>query len=61
MADTIEGPAPRSLDRFHTTITFGDGTAAVTNDVGDPIPLGGRPIVSIRIDTSDRIKRPGRV
>ncbi len=57
----IEGPAPRSLDRFRTTITFEDGVAAVTNDMGDPIPLESRSIASIRIDTSDRIKRPGRV
>jgi len=57
----IEGPAPRSLDRFRTTLTFADGTAATTNDSGDPIPLESQPIVDIRIDTSDRIKRPGRV
>ncbi|MCC6611877.1 MAG: Rieske 2Fe-2S domain-containing protein [Anaerolineae bacterium] len=57
----IEGPAPRSLDRFRTMLTFEDGTTAVTNDAGDPIPLTGRAIVDIRIDTSDRIKRPGRV
>lgn len=57
----IEGPAPRSLDRFRTTLTFEDGTTAVTNDAGDPIPLVGRSIAAIRMDTSDRIKRPGRV
>ena len=57
----IEGPAPRSLDRFRTTLTFEDGTTAVTSDAGDPIPLEGRAIVDIRVNTSDRIKRPGRV
>lgn len=57
----IEGPAPRSLDRFRTTLTFEDGTTAVTDDAGDPIPLEDRAIVDIRINTSDRIKRPGRV
>jgi len=57
----IEGPAPRSLDRFRTTLTFADGAVATTNDAGDPIPLESRPIVDIRIDTSDRIKRAGRI
>lgn len=55
----IEGPAPRSLDRFRTTITFEDGTVEVTNETGDPIPLAGRRIVSIDIDTGDRILREG--
>ena len=40
----IEGPAPRSLDRFHTTITFADGTTATSNEMGDPIPLERRVI-----------------
>jgi cytochrome b6-f complex iron-sulfur subunit len=58
----IEGPAPRSLDRFKTTITFADGSTAVTEASGDPIPLAGRgDIVGIAIDTGTRIKRPGRV
>jgi cytochrome b6-f complex iron-sulfur subunit len=57
----IEGPAPRSLDRFRTRLTFEDGATAVTNDAGDPIPLEDRSIAAIRIDTSDRIKRPGRI
>lgn len=56
----IEGPAPRALDRFRTTVTFADGTTATTNDAGDPIPLEGRgEVLAIRIDTGDRIKRPG--
>lgn len=56
----IEGPAPRSLDRFRTTITFEDGSTVVQDSSGDPIPLEGRgKIVNVAIDTGDRIKRPG--
>jgi len=58
----IEGPAPRSLDRFKTTITFADGTTVETDAAGDPIPLAGRGnIASIAIDTGTRILRSGRV
>lgn len=57
----IEGPAPRSLDRFRVTLTFTDGTSATTNDAGDPIPLNGKEVVSIAVNTGARIKRPGRV
>jgi cytochrome b6-f complex iron-sulfur subunit len=58
----IEGPAPRSLDRFKTTVIFADGTTAETDASGDPIPLAGRgDIATILIDTGTRIKRPGRV
>jgi cytochrome b6-f complex iron-sulfur subunit len=58
----IEGPAPRSLDRFSTTVTFEDGTTAVMDGAGDPIPLDGRgTIVGVAIDTGTRIKRSGRV
>jgi cytochrome b6-f complex iron-sulfur subunit len=57
----IEGPAPRSLDRFRMTLTFDSGESETTNDNGDPIPLNGRAITGIRIDTGDRIKRAGRV
>ncbi|HEX2907979.1 MAG TPA: Rieske 2Fe-2S domain-containing protein [Phototrophicaceae bacterium] len=56
----IEGPAPRSLDRFRTTLTFADGTTATTNDAGDPIPLDGKQVVSIAVNTGARIKRSGR-
>ncbi len=56
----IEGPAPRALDRFRTTVVFEDGTTATTNDAGDPVSLEGRGnVVAIRIDTGDRIRRPG--
>lgn len=57
----IEGPAPRSLDRFKTTVTFDDGTTASTNDNGDPIPLNGKKITNVSINTGARIKRSGRV
>lgn len=54
----IEGPAPRSLDRFYMIISFADGTTATTNSDGDPIPLDGR---EITVDTGKRILRKGRV
>ncbi|MCK6578827.1 MAG: Rieske 2Fe-2S domain-containing protein [Anaerolineae bacterium] len=58
----LEGPAPRSMDRFRTTITFEDGTVLTTNDSGDPIPLEGHgAIISIQIDTGDKLKRDGKV
>lgn len=57
----IEGPAPRSLDRFRTALTFANATTVATNDAGDPIPLEGRSIIGISINTGKRIKRPGRV
>ncbi|MEZ4670229.1 MAG: Rieske (2Fe-2S) protein [Anaerolineae bacterium] len=57
----IEGPAPRSLDRFKTKVTFEDGTTAETNDVGDPIPLNGKKIAKVDINTSARIRRNGHV
>lgn len=56
----IEGPAPRSLDRFHMTVTFTDGTSATTNGDGDPIPLKGREVDAIVVDTGNRILRDGR-
>lgn len=56
----IEGPAPRSLDRFRVTLTFADGTTATTNEAGDPIPLNGKDVVNIAVNTGARIKRPGR-
>lgn len=53
----IEGPAPRSLDRFETTVFFTDGTSAVTNASGDPIPIAGKTIERIAINTGRRINR----
>ena len=55
------GPAPRSMDRFKTTLIFTDGTTAESNAAGDPIPLEGKEIASIRVDTGSRILRAGKV
>lgn len=55
----IEGPAPRGLDRFVTTLTFSDGTTATTDSHGDPIPLNGKTVVEIAVDTGNRILGPG--
>lgn len=57
----IAGPAPRSLDRFSTTIVFTDGSTASSNADGDPIPLDGKTIQEIRVDTGTRLKRNGKV
>lgn len=57
----IEGPAPRSMDRFRTIITFTDGSVEESNSAGDPIPLDGRSIQSISVDTGTRILRAGKV
>jgi cytochrome b6-f complex iron-sulfur subunit len=56
----LDGPAPRSLDRFPIVVMFSDGTTAVTDTDGGTIPLEGRTITSMRIDTGKRIKMPGR-
>ena len=60
----IEGPAPRSMDRFATVLTFNDGSQVVMDDTGDPMLLGGKTkedIAKIEINTGKRIKRNGRV
>jgi len=57
----IEGPAPRSMDRFRTIITFTDGSVEESNSAGDPIALAGRNIQSISVDTGTRILRAGKV
>jgi cytochrome b6-f complex iron-sulfur subunit len=56
----IEGPAPRSLDRFYTSLVFTNQETANTNEAGDPIPLEGREIDTMQINTSRRILRNGR-
>jgi cytochrome b6-f complex iron-sulfur subunit len=56
----IEGPAPRSMDRFESTVTFTNGDVETTNENGDPIPLNGRTIASVRVNTGRRIKRSGQ-
>jgi len=56
----IEGPAPRSLDRFQTTIVFTNGTSSATNEAGDSISIEGHEISEIIVDTGNRILRDGR-
>ena len=55
----IEGPAPRSLDRFSMTLETTNGTIT-TNADGDPIPVDVTTIQAIYVDTGSRIKRSGR-
>jgi Rieske Fe-S protein len=57
----ISGLALRSLDRYRMTIAFTDGTTVTTNDAGDPIPVNGREIASVTVDTRRLIEREGRV
>ena len=58
----IEGPAPRSMDRFFTTLTFDDGSTLAMDSAGDPMDINGRGNISkITIDTGKRIQRNGRV
>lgn len=57
----IEGPAPRSLDRFVMTVRTTSGEF-VTNTNGDPIPgINPTDVQEVVIDTGSRIKRAGRV
>ena len=54
----IEGPAPRGLDRFNATVVFTNGEEEATPSDGSPIPLNGREIAEIRVDTGSRILGP---
>jgi len=52
----IAGPAPRRLDRFGVTVVFADGTSiSNAGALGAPIPIQGREIAEIRVDTGNRI------
>jgi cytochrome b6-f complex iron-sulfur subunit len=53
----LAGPAPRSLDRFETTVFFNDGTSITTDGRGNPIPIEGKTIARIAINTGKRINR----
>jgi cytochrome b6-f complex iron-sulfur subunit len=56
----IEGPAPRALDRFVTTVVYADGTTAETPTDGGPIALdAGKQIAQILVNTGSRILGPG--
>lgn len=54
----ITGPAPRGLDRFVLTVRFADGTTANNAADGQPIPIDGREVVGIQIDTGARVNGP---
>ena len=56
----IEGPAPRSLDRFSMTVRTSGGEV-MTNAAGDPINVNASDVQEIIVDTGTRIKRDGRV
>lgn len=56
----LDGPAPRDLDRFPIVVNFTDGTSAAMDAAGEPVPLEGRQIASVQVDTGKRIKSPGR-
>ena len=54
--DYIQGPAPRSLDRFVLTIVDENGDEiASTPEDGGPVPLPDNENAVIRIDTGNRI------
>ncbi|GAB1421721.1 hypothetical protein MASR2M15_19030 [Anaerolineales bacterium] len=57
--DYIEGPAPRGLDRFATTLTFDDGSSASTPSDGGPIPIPeGKTVVGIAVNTGSKVTGP---
>lgn len=58
----IEGPAPRSLDRFIIQIEAQDGQILAETDpeTGDPLTLPGDPTAVVRIDTGRRVLGPPR-
>ncbi len=58
----IEGPAPRSLDRFAMTIRLNNGSELITNEAGDSISgIDPANVAEVIIDTGTRIKRDGRI
>ncbi len=57
----IEGPAPRSLDRFAITVVTTGGQQLVSSPEGDPVKVDPTSISQIIVDTGSRIKRAGRV
>lgn len=60
----ITGPAPRGLDLFPVVVTFEDGSTAATDAANTQegsayaIPLNGRRITRIEVDTGERLRRP---
>jgi cytochrome b6-f complex iron-sulfur subunit len=57
----IEGPAPRSLDRFNMRVVTNGGQELLSNEVGDPIPVEASEVAQWFVDTGDKLQRPGRV
>lgn len=56
----IEGPAPRSLDRFAMTIRTKAGQELVSDAEGNPIPVAAADIDQIFVNTGAKIQRAGR-
>lgn len=56
----IEGPAPRSLDRFEMTVVTTGGQQLVSNADGDPIPVDAGSVSQVLVNTGKRLKRAGR-
>ncbi len=57
----ITGPAPRGLDRFPMTLTFGDGTIITTPEDGTELVLGEYTLddlVDVAVDTGSKIRGP---
>jgi cytochrome b6-f complex iron-sulfur subunit len=56
----IEGPAPRGLDRFPVTITYGDGTSISSDTVtGAPLRLDSSKVVQeIAVSTGSKVLGP---
>lgn len=54
----LQGPAPRSLDRFVIQIVDPDSgrVLAETNPNGDPLPLPSNPNAIVRVDTGARLR-----
>ncbi|MDH3942749.1 MAG: Rieske 2Fe-2S domain-containing protein, partial [Anaerolineae bacterium] len=53
--DWIEGPAPRSLDRFAFSIVDEQGQVLAQSDDGRPVPMPDDPNAVVRVDTAKKI------
>ncbi|HEX7976317.1 MAG TPA: Rieske 2Fe-2S domain-containing protein [Anaerolineales bacterium] len=52
----IQGPAPRSLDRFVVQIVDANNKVLVESTTGQPLPLPNNPDAFVKVDTGVRIK-----
>jgi cytochrome b6-f complex iron-sulfur subunit len=57
----IEGPAPRSLDRFAMTVYLTGGATLTSDEEGNPIPVEPTQVERVEVDTGARVQRAGRV